>query len=62
MPNFGTMSFTQCIAGNQLHAVNFTDMDAFTVAAESPITGDLLVTATIDAPQDTVDVSWFAAT
>jgi hypothetical protein len=62
MPNFGTMSFTQCIAGNQLHAVNLTDMDAFTVAAESPTTGDLLVTATIDAPQDTVDVSWFAAT
>ena len=61
MPNFGTMSFTECIAGNQHHAINLTDMGAFTVAAESP-SGDLLATANIDAPQDKVEVSWFAAT
>jgi hypothetical protein len=62
MPNFGTMSFTNCVAGNQHNAINLTDMDAFTVATESPITGDLLATANIDGPQDTVEVSWLAPT
>jgi Peptidase A4 family len=62
MPNFGTMSFTNCVAGNQRSAINLTDMNAFTIAAQSPITGDLLATANIDAPQDKVAVSWVAAT
>jgi hypothetical protein len=48
MPNFGTMAFTNCIAGNQSRAIKLSDMDAFTIPTESPITGDLL--------------SWVAAT
>jgi hypothetical protein len=61
MPNFGTMSFTECAAGNQEQTVGLADMYTFSVPAQSP-SGDILATANIDAAQNTVEVSWFAAT
>jgi len=58
MPNFGSVAFTQCNAGNSAGAITLSSPDAFAYDG-SP--GDLLAEATILAAQNEVRVSWIQA-
>jgi len=56
MPNFGSITFTQCSGGNKDGTINLSSPDAF-VYNGSP-GDDLLAAATMEAAQNEVKVTW----